>query len=95
MDLSGKEKTNKIPPNKCRDVEVRKKVRLMFGRRQDSMNSKCYVFSSYKQRNKVPLVFLEWQLQQDRYGSCIFKWKIQKTVERTYLETSKQQRRYP
>ena len=38
----------------------------MFGRRQDSMNSKCYVFSSYKQRNKVPLVFLEWQLQQDR-----------------------------
>ena len=30
------------------------------------MNGKCYVFSGYKQRNKVCLLYLERKLQQDR-----------------------------
>ena len=37
------------------------------------------------------LVYLECKLQQDTYGSCIFKLKWEKTVERTYLWKSKQQ----
>ena len=61
----------------------------MFWRSKDSMKGKCYVFSGHKQRNKVSLVYLESELQQDRYGWIIFKLKCQKTVERTYLETSK------
>ena len=30
------------------------------------MKGKCYVFSGYKQRNKVHLVYLECRLQQDK-----------------------------
>ena len=30
------------------------------------MSGKCYVFSGYKQRNKVCLLYLERKLQQDR-----------------------------
>ena len=58
------------------------------------MEGKCYVFSGYKQRNKVCLVYLEWKLQQDTYGWGILKLKCKKTVEKIYLEISKQQRRY-
>ena len=84
-----KEKTNKVPPNIFRDSEVRKKLRFMFWRPNDSMKGKCYVFSGYKQRNKLCLVYLECKLQQDSYGWCIFKLKCKKTVEKTYIETSK------
>ena len=66
----------------------------MFWRPRDSMKIKCYVFGGYKQRNNVCFVYLYYKLQQDSYGWCIFKLKCQKTVERTYLETTKQQRRY-
>ena len=31
-------------------------------------------------------MYLKCKLQEDSYGWCIFKWKCQKTVERTYLE---------
>ena len=66
----------------------------MFWRPNDSMKGKCYVFSCYKQRNKLCLVYLDFKLQQDSYGWCIFKLKYQEKEERTYLETSKQKRRW-
>ena len=66
----------------------------MFWKPKDSMKGKCYIFSSYKQTNKVCLVYLEWKLQQDSYGWYILKLKDQKAVERTYLEASKQQTSY-
>ena len=66
----------------------------MFWQRKDSMKTKCYVFSGYRQRNKECLMYLEGKLQQDRYGWCIFKLTWQETVERTYLETIKIGRRY-
>ena len=47
-----------------------------------------------KQRNKAPLVCLECNLQQKKYGWCISNWKFQETEARTYLETRKQERRY-
>ena len=59
------------------------------------MKSKGYVFSAYEQRNKVSLVYLKCKLQHEKYGGCIFKLKCQRTVERTYLENTKQQTRYP
>ena len=65
----------------------------MFWRPKDSMKCKFFVFSGYKLRNKVCLVHLECKLQQNSYGSCIFKLKRKKTVETTYLETSKKQTR--
>ena len=43
----------------------------MFQRPKDRMKRKYYIFSSYKQRNKVSLVYLEGKLQQDRHGWCI------------------------
>ena len=58
------------------------------------MKDKYCGFSGYKQRTKVCLVYLETKQQQNRYGSCVFKLKCQKTVERTYLKTSKQKRKY-
>ena len=58
---------------------------------EDSMKSKCYIFSGYKQRKKVCLVCLECKLQQDSCGWWIFKLKWDKTVEQIYLETSKKQ----
>ena len=51
------------------------------------MKGKCYVFSGYKQRIQV----LECKLKEDRYSWCIFKLKLQKTVDKTYLEPTKQQ----
>ena len=54
----------------------------------------CYDFSGYKQKNKMCSVYLESKLQQDRYGSGVFKCKSQKTVQRKYLQTSKQQTKY-
>ena len=66
----------------------------MFWKANDSMKGKCYLFSGYKQRKNLCLVYLECKQQQDRYGWCIFKLKYHKTVEGTYLETSKQQRKH-
>ena len=45
----------------------------MFWGWNDSMKGKCHVFSGYKQRNKVCLVYLECKLQKDRYGWRIYK----------------------
>ena len=45
----------------------------MFWKAQDSMKGKCYLFSSYKQRNQVWSMYLEFKLPQDGYGWCIFK----------------------
>ena len=61
-------KAKKVSPNIFRALEGKKKVRFMFLMKKSSMKSKCYIFSSYKQRNKVCLVYLECKLQPDR--SC-------------------------
>ena len=74
--------------------EVIRKVRFKFLQSKDSMKGKSYVLSRSKQRNKVQLVYLECELQEDSYGVCFFKLKCLKTVERTYLEASKQQTKY-
>ena len=58
------------------------------------MKGKSYVFSYYKQINKVCLVYLECKLHQDRYDWCISNLKCQRTVESTYLKTGKQETRY-
>ena len=89
-----KETTNRVPPKIFGSLKIRKKVPLMFWRLQESMKGKCYVFSRYKQWNKVCLVYFECHLHQDRYDWCIYKLKCQKAVERTYVETSKQQTTY-
>ena len=51
-------------------------------------------FKRLKIRNKERFVYLECRLQQDKPGYCIYKLKCQKMVARTYLETSKQERKY-
>ena len=53
------------------------------------MKCKCYAFNGYEQRNKVCFVYLECNLQQNRYGRCIFKLRYHKKVERAYSETRK------
>ena len=75
--------------------QVRKKVNLMFWTATATMKGKCSTFSDHKQKNKVGSVHLERQLQEDRYGWCIFNLKCQKMEERTYFEKSKQQKTYP
>ena len=57
------------------------------------MKGKYYVFRGYKQRSKVCFLYLQCKVQQERHCWCIFKWKSQKTVEVTYLETNKQKTR--
>ena len=79
--------------NILRGLQVRKKVPLMFLRQKHNIKGKCYVLRAYNSRNKVCFVYLERQLQQHRYGLCIFKIKCQKTVETTYLDTSKEETR--
>ena len=69
------------------------KVGLMFWRQKNTMKRKYYVVSGYKQTNKVFLVYLECKQQQDKHGRCILKLKLEKMVDRTYLETSKTQTR--
>ena len=73
----------------CRDFEVRKDVPIDVVKGKRIMKEKWYVFAGYKQRNNVWLIYLECKLQQDRYGWCIFKLKLQKTAERRYLERTK------
>ena len=53
-----------FPPNMFRGFDLRGKVRLTFSQRKDIMKRKCYVFSKYKQRNKVCVVYLECKLQK-------------------------------
>ena len=49
-------KQHTASPNIFRGIEVRKNVRLIFWSPNDTMKSKCYVFSGHKQRNKERLV---------------------------------------
>ena len=63
-----KQTTKKVAPNIFRRLEVTGKVWLMFQRPEDTMKWKCYVFSAYKQRNKVRLFSLVSKLQDDGYG---------------------------
>ena len=66
----------------------------MFLRIKDSMKSECYFFRAYKQRNKVSLVYLEYNVEQNRYSRCILKLNCQKVGESIYLERRKQHIRY-
>ena len=52
-----KQTTNKVPTNIITPFKVRKKVRLKFLRPKYIKKRKCYVFSGYKERNKVLLFF--------------------------------------
>ena len=85
-----KEPTNKVPRNIFRGFEARKKGRLMF-RKPQRTAWKLIVsfFSTYKKRNKVPFVYLQYTLQQYRYGWRVLKLKCQETLETTSLETRK------
>ena len=95
-NISTSKKTRKKrPPKLFRGFEGRKKVQLMFSRPKNNMKGKCYSFSDYKQRNKVCLVFLKWKMQQDSYCWYISRLKSKKMVERTYLETSKEEKKIP
>ena len=62
----------------------------MFWTPKGSITDKSYVFSSYKQRNKVCLVDIECKMQEYRYGWWIFKLQCQEPPERSNLQTSKQ-----
>ena len=68
MVFRSRETTNKLPPKIYRAFEVRRNVRIFFGRSKDSLKGKYYVFSHFKQRKKMCSVYLECKLQQDSYG---------------------------
>ena len=51
--------------NIFRSFEVRKKIRLIFLTWKHSINIKFYVLSAYNSRNKVSLVYVEWNLPED------------------------------
>ena len=66
--LQANKKTNKVRRNSSTGFEVGRKVGLMFWRSKDSIKVKSYVFSAYKQRNKVSLVDLNCKLQKYSSG---------------------------
>ena len=87
-----KQTTNKVPANILRGAEVKKKkLRFMFWTPKDSRKPKWNVYSSYKQRHKIGLLYLEFKLREDKYGWCNLVVKGRKTEEKRYLEASKQQ----
>ena len=67
----------------------------MFWRLKESKKSKCYVFSGYKQRNKVWLVYFEWKLQQNRYGWWIFKLKCHQTAKKNIFREKRTVNKVP
>ena len=54
-----KQTRNKVLLNIFRGFKKERKIQLMFLIGKDTMKRKCYVFSCYKDRNKVCLVCLE------------------------------------
>ena len=54
------------------------------------MINKCYVFNSYKQTIMVYLLYLDYKLQEDSYGSFIFELVSHDTITITYFQKSKQ-----
>ena len=50
----------------------------MFSTPKDTIKRKWYLFSCFKQKPKMGLVYLEPKLQQDKYGWYILKFKGQK-----------------
>ena len=66
--LRRKQTIENVPAKILRGFDVIKKVRLSFSRPKDNMKEKCYVFSGYKQINKVSLMYFECKHQEDRYG---------------------------
>ena len=66
MVFRNKETTNKVPPNIFRGFEVRRKVGLIFRR------TKEFIKSSYKEGNKMCLVYSGCSMQLDKW---IFKLK--------------------
>ena len=66
----------------------------MFLLPKDGMKGKYYVCRTYKKRIKVCFYYLESKKHEDIHSWCIFKWKCQKTVERTSFERSKRETRY-
>ena len=60
----------------------------MFWKLKGSMKCKWFAWSSYKQRNNVYLLFLECELQHERYGWWIFELRYQKMVETRNLDST-------
>ena len=89
-----KQTPNNEPSNILKVLEVRRKVRLMFGRPKETTKGKCYFFSGYTQINKMWLLHLECKLWQDSHTLCTLELKCQKSVDRTYIERRKQETRY-
>ena len=69
--LQEKKQQTKVLRNIFSGFKFRRNVKLMFWTPKDSIKRKWCLFSGYKQRNKVSLVYLDGKLQQDRYGWCI------------------------
>ena len=63
----------------------------MFWTPNETVKVKSYVFSGDKQRNNVCLVYLEYKLPEDIYGSKMFQLKCQKSAGIWYYGKSKQQ----
>ena len=66
--FTSKETRSKVPSNIFRGFEVKKRYDSCFEGQRTALQDKCYVFSGYKKRCKVRLVFLERKLQKYRYG---------------------------
>ena len=67
---------------------------LRFQTLTGNKKSMTQTVSSDTLTGKVPLIDLNITLQQDKCRWCNYKLKCHKTVEKTYLEQNKQQRRY-
>ena len=64
----------------------------MFWKSKDRIKSKCSVFSSFKQRIKVCMVYLECKLQEYRYGWCLFDIKCnERYIEHIQREANNKQ----
>ena len=52
------------PRNVIRCLKVKKKIRLLFSKKNKKFKGKYYVFSGYRKRNNVRFMYLEPKLQQ-------------------------------
>ena len=65
----------------------------MFWTPNETVKVKSYDFGDDKEGNSLCFVYLQYKLQEDIYGSDIFKLKCMKSVGIWYYERSKQETR--
>ena len=58
------------------------------------MKGKCWAFGDYKTKKKGVLGVFRVQTAKSRVSFIHFKLNCRKTVEKTYLEKRKQEKRY-